>query len=897
MRLPSFLLSTALCLAAGATALQGQTTIPATDVPRTISYQGLLTSTDGVPFADGEYGITVTLYGDEQGTRPVWRQTCTTQVSGGIFNLYLGTREAPLPGTAEMNAPLWVGTSVNGGAEMRPLTPLSASPYALNVPDRAITGGKLAPGAVTADKVDMDYISELRIDGQKVSGKGTPLNLQSGDAITLHYDEATGSLTIDRAKTLGQEGDEEKGASVLATNNDVWTMRGNGRSLAAGFPLVAPAAGDWIGTNNAVDFIIKVNNQQTMQYQQTGAASIPNIIGGQGNTITAATSVASIIAGGTGSGIGNGNYNVIGGGNTNAVSSGDANALGGGGNNRINNGDLNVVAGGSLNAIDDGSYNSIGGGENNALQQGDYNTVAGGYAQVIANGSLNTITGGNGHNIDDGRENFIGGGKENRINHGNQNSAVGGTVNTILYGDFNTVGGGIGNTISNPGGYTINSATIAGGESNTVEIAYAAIGGGQNNAVRGANPGTTEYAFIGGGAYNTIDGIGNNGFIGGGENNTIANNGQYGVIAGGQNNYTNREYTTVAGGQDNFIDDTSPYAAIGGGGQNNVGGSDYGTIGGGQQNNLGGSFSTISGGLNNSSDVNSPAATIGGGENNTIVTNGRYSTIGGGGDNSIQDMFAVIGGGRNNSSDNTSSQSVIGGGRDNTITNNGDYSAVGGGERNNAQGSHTTIPGGDRLNTNASYAQSAMGFFNKPRGSMPVQPSAAQIAISNDPLFMVGNGDVSAGVAGRSNAFEVSYNGHTSVYGVNGSGGTNPSITGGTFSDNVILAWAEVPAGSGPPPTTVTPTADFGTLTITRTAVGVYDVPLTITDPEGNPVILSGSSVTVTIADDFFGTYSCYNITATPVGAAGPNTFRVRITDGACLPDDAPFMFKVTGRP
>src|SRR5690606_25345942 len=89
MRLPSFLLSTALCLAAGATALQGQTTIPATDIPRTISYQGLLTSTDGVPFADGEYGITVTLYGDEQGTRPVWRQTCTTQVSGGIFNLYL----------------------------------------------------------------------------------------------------------------------------------------------------------------------------------------------------------------------------------------------------------------------------------------------------------------------------------------------------------------------------------------------------------------------------------------------------------------------------------------------------------------------------------------------------------------------------------------------------------------------------------------------------------------------------------------------------------------------------------------------------------------------------------------------------------------------------------------
>lgn len=841
MKLPTLFLTAALFLAGTLTAI-AQTTVSTTDVPRTISYQGLLTSADGTPFADGTYDVTVTLYGDENGSRQVWRETYSTPVTGGIFNLHLGSGAIPLPTASAMNAPLWIGTSVNGAPEMRPLTPLAASPYALNVPDKAIT----------AEKVDMNYVAELRIDGQPVSGKGTVLNLKSTPGVPLSYDAATQSVTIGSGFGRGESGDDEKGASVLATNMDVWTMRGDGRSFNPGFPAVVPGLGDWIGTSNAIDFIIKVNGQQTMQYQQTGAFAIPNIIGGQGNTVTAATSVASIIAGGNASSIVTGDYDVI--------------------------------AGGRTNSLEHSHYSAIGGGSTNTTSYGDYNATGGGLANVVYYGEYGAI----------------GGGENNSIDNTNHGAIGGGTFNTMLYGDFNTIGGGSNNLVWNPAGYAINGVTIGGGEANRAEIDYTTIAGGSNNAIISANPGTTEYSFIGGGSLNVIDGISQHAVVAGGKSNQVVNAADYGTISGGEGNQINREYGTIAGGQDNFIDDTSPYATISGGSANNVGtGGDHSTVGGGSANNIAGPYGTISGGLNNAADVNSVAAVIGGGELNTITTNGRYSTIGGGGDNNIQDNYGTISGGRNNTIDNTSGIATIGGGRDNIISNNGDFSTVGGGEGNNTQGSHTTIPGGDLLTTNPSYAQTAVGFFNKPRGSMGVRPNAATIAASNDPVFMVGNGNVSGGSGARSNAFEVSYNGHTSVYGVNGT--TAPSITGGTFVDNVIYAWADVPRTTigGP----VAPLSNFGVQSINRIAAGVYDVTIAVTDPAGNVVALPNASVTATIVEDnILSPIGCGMIVTSHIGAAGlpANTFRLwtyNLTSGSCAPADRAFMFKVTGRP
>lgn len=201
------------------------------DIPRVISYQGMLTSNTGSPLADGEYQATVTLYGDENGAVTVWRDTYTITAQGGIFNIYLGSGATPLPSPDRMNRPLWVGMQLAGTDEMRPLTRLSASPYAINVPDKSITTNKIADGAVTKDKVQMDYIEGISVNGRKIEVNGKPLNIQGGDNIDVRYDEATQSLVIG-SKPVERKGgleDKSKDRELQGTKLDA-----SGNTTAAG---------------------------------------------------------------------------------------------------------------------------------------------------------------------------------------------------------------------------------------------------------------------------------------------------------------------------------------------------------------------------------------------------------------------------------------------------------------------------------------------------------------------------------------------------------------------------------------------------------------------------------------------------------------------------------------
>src|SRR5437764_768541 len=143
--------------------VSAQQTGPTTDVPRTLSYQGMIT--DGLnSVTSGLHKIVVTFYSDAIGASPIWNATYSTNVTNGVFNLLLGdVGTQPLPEPAAMNRPIWVGVSVDANKEMRPLSQLSASAYALNVPDKSTTANKLAPGAVTPDKMNADYIASISV--------------------------------------------------------------------------------------------------------------------------------------------------------------------------------------------------------------------------------------------------------------------------------------------------------------------------------------------------------------------------------------------------------------------------------------------------------------------------------------------------------------------------------------------------------------------------------------------------------------------------------------------------------------------------------------------------------------------------------------------------------------
>ncbi len=113
------------------------------DVPRLISYQGRLTSSDGTPLV-GSHTVTFRLYENE--TDPlgaaVWTETQSVVLNDeGLFNVLLGD-VTPFPSTVDFSRMYWLGVSVDGGGEICRYA-LGASPYALNLYSLGASDGQV----------------------------------------------------------------------------------------------------------------------------------------------------------------------------------------------------------------------------------------------------------------------------------------------------------------------------------------------------------------------------------------------------------------------------------------------------------------------------------------------------------------------------------------------------------------------------------------------------------------------------------------------------------------------------------------------------------------------------------------------------------------------------------
>jgi hypothetical protein len=214
-----FLLSLAVgaALFIGADNASAQITAPSPltrgiDIPKTLSYQGLLTGKDGQPVKDGDYAITVNLYSDKDGTRSVWKGTYVTHVQNGVFSIQLGSGESPLPDAATIDGPLFAGVTI-GGDEMLPLTQLSAVPYAMNVAD----------GAITAKKMGTDYVGSLSINGQKLSSRGGDINIVT-EGLDAAVDPATNTLVLRNNGTQQSGAITTKGAGAQSNTHISGTL-------------------------------------------------------------------------------------------------------------------------------------------------------------------------------------------------------------------------------------------------------------------------------------------------------------------------------------------------------------------------------------------------------------------------------------------------------------------------------------------------------------------------------------------------------------------------------------------------------------------------------------------------------------------------------------------------
>jgi hypothetical protein len=169
------------CIVILATALLFSPQRSNAQIPRQISYQGLLVSPSGNPISDGTHTITVVFWDAPTGGASLYSETIPTTTARGIFNVIIGgNNSGPIPTTVDFSKQYWLGVSVDGGAEMSPRSPLTSAPYALNaaVAAEAKSVSSDATGIVTSiNEVD----GPIRIVGDDSTAKV----VQNGQVITV----------------------------------------------------------------------------------------------------------------------------------------------------------------------------------------------------------------------------------------------------------------------------------------------------------------------------------------------------------------------------------------------------------------------------------------------------------------------------------------------------------------------------------------------------------------------------------------------------------------------------------------------------------------------------------------------------------------------------------------
>lgn len=107
-----------------------------------ISYQGRLTEPSGLP-VDGQVSITFSIYDGDTAVTPLWTETQTVNVNGGIYHVKLG-EVTSIPDDLFNGAERYLGIKVESDPEMTPRTKITSVGYSFNA--KRIQGKKIRTG-------------------------------------------------------------------------------------------------------------------------------------------------------------------------------------------------------------------------------------------------------------------------------------------------------------------------------------------------------------------------------------------------------------------------------------------------------------------------------------------------------------------------------------------------------------------------------------------------------------------------------------------------------------------------------------------------------------------------------------------------------------------------------
>ena len=197
-------------------------------VPKTLSYQGILTDSNGNVVADGNYDLIFSIYDDSTGVSADWTETHNNlAVTNGLFGVVLGVTTTL---DLDFSEQYWLGIKVGTDPEIPERIRLTSSAYTFRaiVADSALT---VIDDAITTDKISDDAVTGVKIpDGhvaKSVNGLYDAIDIVAGSNVTVVTNGST--ITVSSSGTAGVSLDTAyDGGSAIDTDNGAVAINGAG---------------------------------------------------------------------------------------------------------------------------------------------------------------------------------------------------------------------------------------------------------------------------------------------------------------------------------------------------------------------------------------------------------------------------------------------------------------------------------------------------------------------------------------------------------------------------------------------------------------------------------------------------------------------------------------------